>query len=430
MEFSSKIRKEMAAKYLKRYIESQIKRKMRSSGAILVSGPKFCGKTTTSLRFAKSSIRLNTRQAINLARMEPAGTLIGDRPRVIDEWQTAPDIWNQVKSWVDEHPGFGQFILTGSTTPADVTQIYHSGAGRIAKLMMRPMSLSESLESSGTVSLSKLFDNPESRIYDDGHGVKLSDIAFLLCRGGWPLSLQRDSKVALDVTRNYYDGLFNFENSDNERFRNKNPHTLCMVLRSYARNISTEAGRTTMVEDVARADNRTIDPKTFDDYADALTDLFIIDDMEAWNTNLRSKTVIRTSPTRHFVDPSIACASLGITPAALMADLNSFGLFFEDMAVRDLRIYVDYLGGKVQHYRDSRKLECDAVVTLDDGRWALIEVKLGGEDKIEEGAQNMKRLRGDLSGQQPNFCMVLTAVGPSYRREDGVYVASITSLKP
>lgn len=417
--------------YLKRYVESEIERRMKSAGVIVVSGPKFCGKTTTATLFAKSVIKLNTTQAIDLARMEPHNTLIGEQPRLVDEWQTVPDIWNEAKAWIDENPKFGQFILTGSSTPADKTKIHHSGAGRIVSIMMRPMSLFESLDSKGTVSLGGLFDNPGMPIYDLNEDHQIADTAFLLCRGGWPLSLQDDRRVALDVTRNYYEGLFNFENSENDKFRNKNPEILRMLLRSYARNISTEASARTMIADIIASQNRsTMDSRTFDDYMDALKDLYILEDIDAWNPNLRSKTVVRTTATRHFVDTSIACCALGITPHSLMRDLNSFGMFFEDMAVRDLKIYSAALDGKIMHYRDSRGLECDAVIHLNDGRWALVEMKLGGERLIKEGVANLLRLKNDLAlSGGPEFMMILTATGPAYRRPDGIYVAPLNCLK-
>lgn len=417
--------------YLKRYVESEIERRMKSAGVIVVSGPKFCGKTTTATLFAKSVIKLNTTQAIDLARMEPHNTLIGEQPRLVDEWQTVPDIWNEAKAWIDENPKFGQFILTGSSTPADKTKIHHSGAGRIVSIMMRPMSLFESLDSKGTVSLGGLFDNPGMPIYDLNEGHQIADTAFLLCRGGWPLSLQDDRQVALDVTRNYYEGLFNFENSENDKFRNKKPEILRMLLRSYARNISTEASAQTMIADIIASQNRsTMDSRTFDDYMDALKDLYILEDIDAWNPNLRSKTVVRTTATRHFVDTSIACCALGITPHSLMRDLNSFGMFFEDMVVRDLKIYSAALDGKIMHYRDSRGLECDAVIHLNDGRWALVEMKLGGERLIEEGVANLLRLKNDLAlSGGPEFMMILTATGPAYRRPDGIYVAPLNCLK-
>ena len=418
-------------KYLSRIIESEIERRLKSSGAVSVAGPKFCGKTTTSELFAKSEIKLNTNSMINIARMEPRAVLMGETPRLIDEWQTVPDIWNATRALIDERQEFGQIILTGSATPADKGEIHHSGAGRITTIKMRPMSLYESQESLGVVSLKQLFDNPNESILNLNEGHSLADTAFMMCRGGWPLAIGHDRDIALDVTRNYYEGLFNIENSDNEKFRNKKPEVMRMILRAYARNISTEASYRTLLADVTTNENRSMNDRTFDDYVDALRDLFIIEDMDAWNPNLRSKATVRTTATRHFVDTSIACAALGITPSDLMRDTETFGLMFEDMAVRDLRIYAMPLRGEVRHYRDSRGLECDAVMHLDDGRWAMMEVKLGGDKLIEEGAKNMLRIKEDIaSGKAPAFMAIITATGAAYRRDDGIYVIPLNCLKP
>jgi hypothetical protein len=420
--------------YYQRLIEDAIALKLKSSGAVLVAGPKFCGKTTTCMLYQNSFVKLNTKQAIAMARMNPKAMLNGDKPRLIDEWQKAPDIWNQVKDDLDFEYQFGKYILTGSSTPADKTEIHHTGAGRIAPLTMRPMTLWESKESKGTVSLKDLFEGGKNFQWDMNTDFTLDDVAFLLCRGGWPISVLAPRDIAIEITKNYYNGLFVFEDSENERFRNKKPEVLRMILRSYARNISSEAAVSTIISDIRQSNERTMDTKTYDDYMDALKDLYIIEDMEAWNPNIRSKTSIRSTPTRHFVDTSIACRSLGVSPGDLMKDLNSFGLFYEDFAVRDLRVYADCLGGTVKHYRDNAGLECDAVVHLEDGRWAGIEIKLGGEDLINEGAESLKTLRNKIieksDEKAPSFLLVLTAVGGAYKREDGVYVAPINLLKP
>ena len=420
--------------YYKRLIEETIALKLKSSGAVLVAGPKFCGKTTTCMLYQKSFVKLNTKQAIAMARMDPKGVLSGENPRLIDEWQKAPDIWNQVKDDLDFNYEFGKYILTGSSTPVDKTEIHHSGAGRIAPLKMRPMTLWESKESKGTVSLKDLFDGGEHFPWDMNSGFTLNDVAFLLCRGGWPIAVLAPKEIALEITKNYYNGLFVFEDSENERFRNKKPEVLRMILRSYARNISTEAAVSTIISDIRQSNERTMDPKTYDDYMESLKDLYIIEDMEAWNPNIRSKTSIRSTPTRHFVDTSIACRSLGVSPNDLMNDLESFGLFFEDFAVRDLSVYAGCLGGEVKHYRDNAGLECDAVVHLEDGRWGGIEIKLGGDDLINNGAESLKTLRNKIveksDEKAPSFLLVLTAVGGAYRRDDGVYVAPINLLKP
>ena len=420
--------------YYERLIEKEIERKLKSSGAVLVAGPKFCGKTTTCMKYQKSFVKLNTKQAIAMARMNPGGVLDGETPRLIDEWQKAPDIWNQVKDDLDFHYEFGKYILTGSSTPADKTEVHHSGAGRITPVRMRPMSLWESKDSKGTVSLAGLFKGGKPIPWDLNPDFSLSDVAHLICRGGWPISVLAPKEIAIEITKNYYNGLFVFEDCENERFRNKNPEIMKMIVRSYARHISTEAAVSTIIADVRQSNERTMDTKTYDDYNEALNDIFIIEDMPAWNPNIRSKTSIRSTPTRHFVDTSIACRALGAGPEDLLNDLESFGLFFEDMAVRDLRIYSEVLGGEVRHYRDNAGLECDAVIHLENGSWGAVEIKLGGDDLIEAGASSLKLLKAKIeeksNEKSPSFLMVLTAVGGAYQREDGVFVVPINLLKP
>ena len=420
--------------YYNRLIEETIALKLKTSGAVVVAGPKFCGKTTTCMLYQNSFVKLNTKQSIMMARMNPKEVLNGEKPRLIDEWQKAPDIWNQIKDDLDFNYEFGKYILTGSSTPADKTEVHHSGAGRITPLVMRPMTLWESKESKGTVSLKDLFDGGQNYPWDTNLDFTLDDVAFLLCRGGWPVSVLAQREIALEITKNYYNGLFVFEDSENERFRNRKPEVLRMILRSYARNISSEAAVSAIISDIRQSNERTMDVKTYDDYMEALKDLYIIEDMEAWNPNIRSKTSIRSTPTRHFVDTSIACRSLGVSPKDLINDLDSFGLFFEDFAVRDLRVYADSLGGIVKHYRDNAGLECDAVVHLEDGRWGGIEIKLGGDDNIEAGASSLKTLRNKIveksDEKAPSFLLVLTAIGGAYKREDGVFVAPINLLRP
>ena len=420
--------------YYTRLIEKEIELKLRTSGAVVVAGPKFCGKTTTCMLYQKSFVKLNTKQSITMARMNPKGVLSGEKPRLIDEWQKAPDIWNQVKDDLDFDYQFGKYILTGSSTPADKTEVHHSGAGRITPVRMRPMSLWESKESKGTISLMDLFDGKDNYPWDMNAEITLDDIAFLMCRGGWPISVQAPKDIAVEITKNYYNSLFVFEDCENERFRNKRPDVLKMILRSYARHISTEAAISTIIADVRQSNERTMDAKTFDDYMEALKDLYVLEDLPAWNPNIRSKTSIRSTPTRHFIDTSIACRSLGISPNDLKNDLESFGLFFEDFAVRDLSVYANAIGGTVSHYRDNTGLECDAVLHLEDGRWGAIEIKLGGDELIEHGAKSLKTLRNKIAEKSeekaPSFLMVLTAIGGAYKREDGVYVAPINLLKP
>ncbi len=420
--------------YHNRLVEKEIELKLKTSGAVVVAGPKFCGKTTTCMLYQKSFVKLNTKQSIAIARMNPKAILNGEKPRLIDEWQKAPDIWNQIKDDLDFNYEFGKYILTGSSTPADKTEVHHSGAGRITPVKMRPMSLWESKESNGAVSLQKLFDGDNNFPMDLNQDFSLEDVAHLLCRGGWPISVIAPKDISIEITKNYWNGLFVFEDCENERFRNKKPEILKMIVRSYARHISTEAAVSTIIADVRQSNERTMDTKTYDDYMEALKDLYIIEDMPAWNPSIRSKTSIRSTPTRHFVDTSIACRALGVMPKDFLQDLESFGLFFEDMAVRDLKIYAGTLGGEVLHYRDNTGLECDAVVHLDDGRWGAIEIKLGGDEHIEAGANSLKRLKAKIeeksNEKSPSFLMVLTAVGGAYQREDGVFVAPINMVKP
>ena len=420
-------------KYYKRYVEKLIEKKLKSSGAVLVAGPKFCGKTTTCSLFAKSIYRINTKSIVTTTRMNPKIALTGDTPHMVDEWQKVPDTWNYIKEDLDIDYQFGKYILTGSSTPADKTEIQHDGAGRIVTLKMRTMSLFESLESNGMISLRGLFENKDLNVVSANEKITLEDIAFLICRGGWPLSLMGDKDVALDITKNYYDGLFTFEDSDNERFRNKKPEVLRMIIRSYARNISTEASLKSIINDVKQSNERTMDEKTFNEYLEALKDLYIIEDMDAWNPNIRSKTSIVSTPTRHFVDTSIACQSLGISPNDLLNDIKSFGLFFEDFAVRDLRVYASVLDGNIRHYRDNAGLECDAIIHLNNGKWGAIEIKLGGNELIDYGAKRLNTLKNKLleksNTQAPSFMMILTAYGPCYKREDGIYVVPINMLR-
>ncbi len=421
------------SKYLNRYIESSIERKLRTSGAVLIAGPKFCGKTTTGSLFAKSIYRINTKSIVENTKINPKLALKGEIPHMIDEWQKVPDTWNYVKEDLDIEYVFGKYILTGSSTPADKTEIQHSGAGRIVPLKMYPMSLFESKESNGLISLSKLFEDKKTDIVYHNDSFSLEELAFLICRGGWPLSLNENKEDSLEIAQNYYNGLFYFEDNDNETFRNKNPEIFNLILKSYARNISTEASLQTIKKDIEQKEGKSMDEKTFNEYLKALKDLYIIEDLDAWNPAIRSKTSIVATPTRHFVDTSIACQSLGIYPKDLVNDSRSFGLFFEDFVVRDLKIYAGLMNGTLKHYRDNAGLECDTIIHLPNGKWAAIEIKLGGKDLIEYGAKKLKLLenkikeKSDLNG--PEFMMILTGVGDLYTRSDGIIVVPINCLK-
>lgn len=416
--------------YYSRLIESKIERKLRTSGGILVTGPKYCGKTTTCERFVKSKIALIGDRIIGIVESDPTIALNGEFPRLIDEWQNVTDLWNLVRQEIDKNGTFGEYILTGSATPANTSKIHHSGAGRIITIKMRPLSLFESLDSKGIVSLKKLFDDKNYTYFNENLGYSLKDTAYFICRGGWPKSLVENKEDAVEITKNYYNGLFNFATSENPDIKNKRPEFLRNVLKSYARNISTEAQYSTIMEDL-KNNSVQFDVKTFNSYINLAEDLFIIDDIEAWSPNLRSKTAIRTTPTRHFVDTSLACQALQISQNDLLQDAKTFGLFFEDFAIRDLKIYSDTIDGVVKHYRDKNDLEVDAIIHLDDGRWGAIEIKLGSEEGIKEGEKNLLKLESLISEdfKKPSFKMILTACGMAYKLPSGVFVCPINLLR-
>lgn len=368
-------------------------------------------------------------QNIQLATLNPKLLLKGEFPRLIDEWQVAPQLWDSIR-FESDHGPLGQFILTGSSVPPDMSKVIHSGTGRIGWLRMRPMSLWESQESSGEVSLAELFTAPEQ--IGAINQMDIEQVAFLTCRGGWPLAVDMEREIALDQAFDYVESV---EKRDIQKVDgvDRDPIRVHRLLRSLARNQGSQASFGTIKEDLMANEADALSEDTIASYHKALKEIFVVEDSEAWNPNLRSKTAIRTSDTRYFTDPSIATAALGVGPQDLINDLNTFGLLFETMAVRDLRVYAEALNGKVYHFRDKNGLECDAVVHLRDGRYGLVEVKLGGEDKIRDGADALKDLAGKIDTsrmREPSFLMVLVGVGQyAYRREDGVYVVPIGCLK-
>lgn len=403
-------------------------------GAVLIEGPKWCGKTTTAEEKAGSVLYMNDPKKsgtyLQLAKMSPHVLLTGETPRLIDEWQLAPCLWDTIRFEVDHRDEEGQFILTGSAVPPETDEIWHSGTGRFARIKMRPMSLWESGDSDGKVSLEALFKNNVEAVAFEGKN--LEDIAYLVCRGGWPKATLQSPNIALDRAYDYYDAVVNIDISRVDGVERDTERTK-RLMRSYARFQGAQTAIGKIKEDVRINDSMNIDDDTIGSYIKALKKIFVIEDMPAWNPNLRSKTAIRSSDTRYFVDPSIAVAALGVGPKDLIDDLETFGLLFETMCVRDLRVYADALGGSVYHYRDKNGLECDAVVHLRNGSYGLIEIKLGGDNLIEEGASSLKSLAEKIDTtrmKNPSFLMVLTAVGDfAYQREDGVYVVPIGSLK-
>lgn len=419
--------------YKKRIADSILQKKLKAKGAVLIEGPKWCGKTTTAEQISKSILYManpeNKEQNLMLADINPSLLLNGDVPRLIDEWQLAPKLWDAVRFEVDHRKSEGQFILTGSSVPADKSLITHTGTGRFSFLLMRPMSLYESLESNGTVSLEDLFASKE---ISGVNNLSLEDIAYLCCRGGWPRSISMEKDIALEQAFDYYDAVVSSDISRVDGVK-REPIRVKNLMRSYARNIGSQASIETLRNDIVNNDSFSLDSDTVFSYINALKKIFVIEDVPAWNPNLRSKTAIRSSDTRYFIDPSIATASLGIGPADLINDLNTFGLVFENLCVRDLRVYAESINGSLYHYRDSSSLECDAVIHLRNGDYGLIEIKLGGDMLIEEGATNLIKLKDKLDTtkmKKPSFLMILTATGNyAYKRKDDIYVVPIGCLK-
>ncbi|MDY6405634.1 MAG: DUF4143 domain-containing protein, partial [Bacteroidales bacterium] len=410
-------------------------------GCVIVKGSKWCGKTTTAEQLAKSVAYMadpaEGPRNIELARATPHYLLQGETPRLIDEWQVVPTLWDAIRGEVDHRRAFGQFIITGSAVPAKREKIVHTGTGRIAPLVMRPMSLWESGDSTGQVSLASLFNAPEQVLAESK--IDIEELAYLVCRGGWPMStMTTNRKAALKQAKIYYDGIVgtgNGEDSDISRSDGvrREPERVKRLMRSLSRHQGTQASLETIYQDMVANDDKTLDTDTISSYISALKSIFTVEDMPAWNPSLRSKSAIRTSDTRYFVDSSIAVAALRIGPQDLINDLETFGFLFEAMAVRDLRVYTDALDGTVYHYRDRNNLECDAVIHLENGKYGLVEIKLGGTDNIEKGATSLKELADKIDTTKmpnPSFLMVLVGVGKyAYRREDGVYVVPIGCLK-
>lgn len=425
-------------KYKERIADDIIKRKLNSSGAVLVVGPKWCGKTTTSEQHSGSvnyiSDPMNLNKNMILAEININSLLEGDKPKLLDEWQIIPQLWDAVRFAVDHSKGVGQFILTGSAVPMDDEEqkkIHHTGTGRITTLRMRPMSLWESGDSNGKISLQYLFDNPDSMILAESSS-SIEDIAFLMCRGGWPIATTLRKEYALETAFSYYKAVTEVDISRVDGVKRSSTRAK-RLMRSLARHQGSQVTLTGIKNDMASNDTESLDVETVSSYIEALKKIYVIEDMEAWNPNLRSKAAIRTTDTRYYVDPSIATAALGIGPADLVNDLNTMGLLFETMAVRDLRTYAESIDGDVFHYRDSNGLECDSVIHLRNGRYGLVEIKLGGQALIEEGAKTLNKFESLIDTKKmkgPSFKMILTAVGSlAYKREDGIYVVPIDCLK-
>ena len=416
--------------YLLRLCDIELQKALEASGAVLIEGAKWCGKTSTASSAAKSKLYMqdpdNSASYLAMADTKPSLLLRGDSPRLIDEWQMAPVLWDAVRFEVDKRSEMGQFILTGSAVPSD-NVVAHTGTGRISRLLMRPMSLYESQESNGTVSLADLFIGKHE--LESISSLTVEQIAFVLCRGGWPASISRKGKTALRMSMDYVEAVINYDVSKVDGVE-KNPNRVRLLMRSLARNISTLASNQTILSDIEATDT-TISDKTITSYLNALQRIFVVEDLPAWSPSLRSKTAIRTSSKRHFVDPSIATAAMRTTPEGILTDFKTFGFLFESLCTRDMRVYAQINDGDVFHYRDKSGLEVDLIVCLRDGRWGAIEVKLGNKE-IEDAAKNLLTFKKKVDAdkmREPSFLMVLTGGQFAYQREDGVLVVPLGCMK-
>lgn len=423
-------------RYKTRIVDEILKDKLEAVDAILIEGPKACGKTTTAEHHSKSILYLDdpirVEQNLQMVQTNIKILLKGEYPRLIDEWQLAPELWDAIRFEVD-HSADRKFILTGSAVPADISKINHSGAGRFGWLTMRPMTLWESGESTGEVSLKKLFEDKEKNEIEGRNLLSLRDIAFFVCRGGWPGSLDKTTnKGALLLVQEYYQAIVR---SDISRIDNiaRDPERTQKLMRVYARHLGSQAGVPTILKDLLANETYGMSDVTIESYLNALRKIFVIEDMLAWNPNLRSKVAVRTTNTRYFVDPSIAVASLGIGPEDLINDLHTFGFLFETLVVRDLRVYADSIGGSVYHYKDANGLECDAVIHLKNGNYGLIEIKIGGQTLIDKGVETLNKIESKIDTvkmKAPSFKMIITAVGDyAFKRKDGIFVVPIGCLK-
>lgn len=421
--------------YRKRIADTLLKDELEAMGAVLIEGPKACGKTTTGEQQAKSVIYVDDPdfrgQYEEIVQINIKKLLAGATPRLMDEWQIFPRLWDAVRFEVDHRKEDGQFILTGSAVPPDESEITHSGTGRFGRIKMRPMTLWESGDSTGQISLQNLFKNKDG--LSGENKLDLPYLTFLTCRGGWPKAVDKKSdRSALRMAENYYHSIVNYDLSRVDKIK-REPERTGRIMRSYARFQGTQATLKSICEDISTNDRERVTDETVSSYLSALRKIFVIEDMKAWNPNLKSKTAIRTSDTRYFIDPSIGTAALGIGPKDLLNDIKTFGLLFETLCIRDLRVYSQRIGGEVYHYRDKNGLECDAVVHLKNGSYGLVEIKLGGDKNIEEAAINLHKLSSIIDTEKqnpPSFSMILTGVGPyAFTRSDGIHVVPIGTLR-
>ena len=430
----------MKKEYLPRVIDNELKEKLSCIGAVLIEGPKWCGKTTSAEQIAQSVLRMQDpdyyQKNITLAETKPSLLLKGLKPKLLDEWQVAPVLWDAVRTDIDKTGEFGQYILTGSNS-IDMDKIHHSGIGRIDRMVMLPMSLYESKDSNGKISLSELFNNKTLDIDGITSSLTIEKLIYVASRGGWPISLNiEDEKKSLNAAKTYVKGVCNVDCSTIDGIH-RNPNRMEAIMRSYARNISTLASDQTILNDIM-TNGTTMDIKTLKSYLSALERLFVIYEVPAWNPNIRSAGAIRSSNKREYVDPSIVVAALGTTPEELLYDLNTFGFIFETLCIRDLRVYSSFIGGKVSYYHDKYGLEADAVLHLQDGKYALIEMKLGSK-QIDDGAKHLLKIKELIKDhnlknvnkiREPDLLMIITGGDMAYTRLDGVKIIPIGCLKP
>ena len=421
----------MDSKYIRRISDGKLKFLLQAKGAVLIEGPKWCGKTRSAQEISNSALYMQdpdtSKANIITAKTKPSLLLEGETPRLLDEWQVAPELWNAVRFAVDKRRTVGRFILTGSVIPTK-TDDMHTGTGRIARMKMRTMSLFETQDSTGEISLGALFGGQTNM--EGKSNLSIRQLAFVINRGGWPAAArEKNEKIALAIANDYLEAVANEDVSKADGVE-KNPERVKSLLRSLSRNISSEARTSTIFNDLAEND-KSLSQVTIDQYINSLKKIFVIEDLPAWSVNLRSKYAIRTTAKRHFTDPSIAAASLRATPKKLLLDFNTFGLLFESLCIRDLRVYAESIDGSVYHYRDKSGLEIDAVIELADGRWGAVEIKMGAGE-IEDAGENLLKLKKKVDTvkmNEPSFLMVLTGTEYAFQMDNGIWVVPLGCLK-
>lgn len=408
-----------------------IEKRIQDKGAVLLYGPHNVGKTQIAHSFIKSSVSLSSTEDIELAKINDKFLFNGATPRLIDEWQYVPDIWNKIQNLINVKNIPSQFVLTGSSEPEDKNKIFHSEESFIDKIKIKTLTLTETNESKKIISIKNIFSETKKNIFFDNKNYSIEDTAFYICRGGWPKALDDNKDISLNYSRNIYKKLFEFKNLKNGKYRNKKKNIFYLILSAYARNISTENSNNAIINDIKENNNKNIDIKTFNEYVEALRDLYIIEDIEAFIPPLKNQVTIRKANTRHFYETSIAAKSLDITPDFLMNNIATFTKFFKDFCIKELSVYTQILNGKITHYKDANNLECDCIIELENGDFGLINFTLGSSDGIENSARSLKQLEKKIDYKKfkkPSFKMIITAFGETYIRKDNILVTSINCI--